>query len=56
MRRTIFRAWEQSIPCERTLKFPDISYLTDLRRIKGAKNIPKTVLKTRLKTNKPCIL
>jgi hypothetical protein len=28
-------------------KFPDISYLTDLRRTRSAKKIPKTVLKTR---------
>jgi hypothetical protein len=30
-------------------KFPDISYLTDLRRTGGAKKIPKAVLKTRPK-------
>jgi hypothetical protein len=32
-----------------TWKFPDISYLTDLRRTRSVKKIPKTVLKTRLK-------
>jgi hypothetical protein len=30
---------------------PDISYFTDLRHIRSAKNIPKTVLKTRFITN-----
>jgi hypothetical protein len=30
--------------------FPEISYLTALRRIKGAKKIPETILKTRFKT------
>jgi hypothetical protein len=34
---------------ERTWKFPVISYFKDLRQTRGAKNIPKTVLKTRLK-------
>jgi hypothetical protein len=29
---------------------PEISYLTDLRQTRDAKNIPKTVLKIRLKT------
>jgi hypothetical protein len=48
--RTLFRAWDQSIPWERTWKFPGISYLTDLRRTRGAKKIHKTVLKTRLRT------
>jgi hypothetical protein len=28
----------------------DISYFTDLRQSRGDKNIPKTALKTRLKT------
>jgi hypothetical protein len=29
--------------------FPEISYFTDLKQTRGAKNIPKTVLKTLLK-------
>jgi hypothetical protein len=36
----------------RDWKFPGISYLTDLRQTICAKNIPKTVLKTKLKTAK----
>jgi hypothetical protein len=31
-------------------KFPDIPYFADLRQTRGAKKIPETVLKTRLKT------
>jgi hypothetical protein len=41
--RSFFRAWDQSIPCERTWKFPDISYFRDLRQTRGAKKIPKRV-------------
>jgi hypothetical protein len=48
--KTLFRAWDQSISWERTWKFPGISYFTDMRRTRDAKNIPKTVLKTRLET------
>jgi hypothetical protein len=32
------------------LEFPDISYFADFRQTRGAIKIPKTVLKTRLKT------
>jgi hypothetical protein len=32
------------------LEVSEISYFTDLRQTRGAKKIPKTVLKTRLKT------
>jgi hypothetical protein len=43
----------QSLGSEYTLrtnlKFPDISYFTDLRQTKGGKNIQKTVSKTKLK-------
>jgi hypothetical protein len=38
------------IPRKRTWKFPGICYFPDLRQTSGAENIPKTVLKTRLKT------
>jgi hypothetical protein len=48
--RSLFRAWNQSTPWERTWKFPDISYFKDLRQNRGAKMIPKTALITRLKT------
>jgi hypothetical protein len=44
------RAWDQSLLGERTWKFPDISYFTDSRQMREAEKIPKTVLKTRLKT------
>jgi hypothetical protein len=32
------------------LELPGICYFPDLRQTRGAKNIPKTILKTRLKT------
>jgi hypothetical protein len=48
--KTLFRAWDLSISWERTWKFPGISYFTDMRRTREAKNIPNTVLKTRLET------
>jgi hypothetical protein len=48
--RRFFKAWYQSIPWEGSWKLPDISYFTDLRQNRCAKNISKTVLKTRLKT------
>jgi hypothetical protein len=35
---------------EETWKLPDIFNCTDLRQTRCAKNIPKTILKTRLKT------
>jgi hypothetical protein len=37
------------IKLQRTWRFPDIFYFTDLRPTRGAKKIPNTVLKTRLK-------
>jgi hypothetical protein len=47
--KRLFRALDQSNPWERYWKFPDISYFTDLKQTRGAKKIPKTALKTRLK-------
>jgi hypothetical protein len=47
--RSLFSAWDQSIPWERTWKFSDISYFTYLRHIRGVRKILKTDLKTRLK-------
>jgi hypothetical protein len=48
--RRLFRACDQSIPWDRTWKFSSISYFTDLRQTRDDKKIPKTVLKTKLKT------
>jgi hypothetical protein len=38
------------ITMRRTWEFPDISYYTDLRKTRGDKKIPKTVLKTKPRT------
>jgi hypothetical protein len=46
----VFSELEITLFLERTWKFPDISYFTDLRQTRGAKKVPKIVLKTRLKT------
>jgi hypothetical protein len=41
---------ESEYSLKRHWKLPGISYFTDLRQTSCAKNIPKTFLKTRLKT------
>jgi hypothetical protein len=48
--KKIFQSMGSEYSLRRDWKLPGISYLTDLRRNRCAKNIPKTELKTRFKT------
>jgi hypothetical protein len=49
--RSLFRAWDQSIPWEGTWKLPDISYFTDLRRLLWFRKIPCGLFPKPLKEN-----